>query len=260
MLDNRVLLLSYGRTGSTYYCNSFNNYQKNIDNNYFPVMPEPYVYIKKDWSGYHQFVSKYNLNIDKMVNLDTNEISKSFLVSFKNDKFILKYFTGYIQSVTQNKINNNIVFNRCLKTNTKIHVLYRKNILDVIVSYIIAATTNIWQQNKNNFKNIDYNKLEIKEKIIDEIVNKALSEINSFLDAFKISVDMKLISKVLTYEDNILTNLFDYSSYSPSEHIKQTSNNNKNLIIKRYPVILDKLSSKLKLLNINVTNNFEMVL
>lgn len=250
---SKILLLSHHRSGSTLYVESVNSRLKKESPQFFPCISEVY---SEEWKIRREYMKYFNLPPKKFEEMDVDTLTSSFLQTFRLENFILKYFPYSIKTFCSEFLTMEYLMQRCIDDNIEVHFLYRKNLLQCAISYLISRYTNIWHNNSDHNIQIDYHNIRLQEGFIDENLRFLFNEINLCHEYYYKFSKSNLINVMLTYEDNILTRDFAYSQDSPDNFKKLNDERKKEIILSNNPKILEYLERYVQEHGLNCTEEF----
>ena len=252
-MSNKILLLGHMRSGSTQYYDSFNLYHQS-NPNYIKCMGE--VYSSPYNESYYKFFNHYNLDKEKIANKNPEEMLKAFIYAMKNNTFMIKYFPylmkGHIPVVT-----TKMVIKQCKKYDVQVHFLYRKNLLDMLISLIVSLSTNIYHNNNINPVKIKFEEIKINNDILNQIILEGIEQIKITFDEYKIFNNANMIDKIMTYEDDIVTGNYLYAS-EKFKHRRMNSSKSKEIILYNHPNIKKLINEYCNKYNLVINNNYEI--
>lgn len=245
----KILLLSHHRSGSTFYVESINSMYKKKFPQFFPCISEVY---SEEWKIRPEYMKHFNLFANKFESMDCNTLSASFLHAFRLENFIIKYFPYSIKNFCSETLTQEYIMQKCIDNGVEVHFLYRKNLLQCAVSYLISKYTNIWHNIQNHNVVIDYHKIFFEEKFIDDSLNILFNEIDLCHKYHNEFLKLNLIKKKLTYEDDILSKNFT----STNCYKKLNNDKDKEIIISNNPKILEYINKYIKENKFNCAEEF----
>lgn len=250
---SKILLLSHQRAGTAIYCNAFNNFHSMVNPKFIPCISEVYTdeYIKRK-----KFIKNFNLNENKIKNKNSAELTKTFLYTFKLKNFIIKYFPLAIEQFCSKELTLDFIHNLCLNGGVNIYFLYRKNILDSIISLLISNYTNIWHIDSIRKIQINYNDIKFSKDFLKTNIYYGLKEIELCHSYYLILKTENILSNIITYEDNILKKNFEFANSLPPYYEKLNSDENKEIVLRNNPLIISYMKRYLSVININCSDNF----
>lgn len=139
-MHNKILLLSYPRTGTTFLIDLFNMYVEKRQPEYFTILPHELLNIYH-WQHYVEepelsdFFTQYNTSPEKLSERD--EIRRVLFETLKQDNLIIKYFPWM-----DNIVSIDEILDACPEI--KIVVMYREDIYETIVSHALSIANNIY--------------------------------------------------------------------------------------------------------------------
>lgn len=241
------------RSGSTQYYDAFNLHHAS-DPNYIKCMGEVYAIPYNE--SYYKFFNYYNLNIEKIANKDAGEMLKAFIYAMKNNKFMIKYFPHLMKLHIPN-ITTRSVIKQCKKYNVEVHFLYRKNILDVLISYIASFETGVYHNNNINPIKIKFENIKVDNDRLSQHVDNLCEQIRVLYNEYKLFNEVNMIHKVMTYEDNIVTGDYVYA-LDKYKHRRMNSNTSKNIILSNHLNLKNLLIEYCSKYNLIIDNNFNI--
>ena len=236
-MNNNILVLSSGRTGSSFFCHIlyrdieyvrefFGGSVGHVCNVHLPILQQYYENrFAEGIFGYNKLLktlSSYSLKeVDYMLNHTSTVISNTIDMNcFKNYKkfknntdFLMKVFPAHINGHT-----NTIDLKELVSLYDKYIILYRKNFLRQYISYEKSHAINVWNYKPDKSINEKYRKFKIKWdlKIFVEFVQAREESWWHFYEAIK---DLPNPKAIIAYED------FAYKS-NPREYVQQVLNKN----------------------------------
>lgn len=250
---SKILLLSHHRSGSTLYVESVNSRLKKEFPQFFPCISEVY---SEEWKIRREYMEHFNLPPKKFEEMDVDMLTSSFLHTFRLENFIIKYFPYSIKRYCSEFLTMEYIMQRCIDDNVEVHFLYRKNLLQCAISYLISRHTNIWHNNRDHDIQIDYYSMRFQENFIDNNLQFLLSEVSLCHQYYYKFLESDLINVKLTYEDNISIRNFTYSQDFPNEFKKLNNEVKKEIVLSNNPKILEYLKKYTQEHGLNCTEEF----
>lgn len=238
MNRERILLLTAPRSGSTYICSMFNKYTQSARDNYV-VMPQEMLNYE-NWCNTKDKQLK-NSDFFKWLGKDYDELASSveamrtsFIKCMDQDNYIFKYFPIVMERV----IRFDEIIELCKHHNIKIVVLYRRNLLESIVSILLSHGNNVWNIQSDS-------ELEINPKKI----NQNLTHVDYVIRTYKKL--LKFVEQART--DYQIHNVLEYESlnYTVSDLDKIIDSRDKLIKISAPTKKLTSSEQKFKVLNDN---------
>lgn len=150
-MNNKILILSYPRTGSTFFTTLYNEYMSAAEPETYIKLPDELLNIHHwqldlDEPFLYEFFEKYNTSPEQLSSRD--EIRRVLFSILDNaDNFCLKYFPWMDEVVQLDEI-----IERCPELN--IVVLYRENVFETIASHAISIENKVYNLRKDDRTNI----------------------------------------------------------------------------------------------------------
>ena len=177
---HRIILLSGSRQGTHYICNLF------YDNLNVPDIAPEVLHIEQ-WNM-NPRSNRLNNTIDRfdLSTIDNIKEKMKFIVK-NSENFIVKYWIQYLLSVEEMKNLRN-------QTDAKFVFLYRENIVDTIISYIVISIHGYLDDPLYKIK-----KSQLKKIDIDKVIRFSLNMYKQMNDTYILFKDD--IDTIVKYED-----------------------------------------------------------
>lgn len=254
IMDDKILLITHSRSGSTYFTDLFNNVQKNKNPNFLPCIAEPHARIDlSDWSLH---IKKVMCSKNKLENGSIAELQKYVIKVLNLNSFILKYNIHHYNHI----IIHEKIIELCIKNNISVYFLYRKNLLDQCLSKIISKHTNIWNTNNKNYKKINYENIVFEDDILYEIILHNTYALYNSHFTNRLFRNSNINTTVYTYEDNVLSSNMPFPTLELN-HIphKLNSKQDSNIVLNNNPKIYEYLKQCCDKFNIEYDNEYNFV-
>lgn len=216
MNKERILLLTAPRSGSTYICSMFNKYIQSTRDNYV-VMPQEMLNYE-NWCKTKDKQLK-NTHFFEWLGKDYDELAgsvevmrSSFLKCTDQDNYIFKYFPIVMERV----VRFDEIIEICKHHNIKIVVLYRRSLLESIVSILLSHGNDVWNIPSDSDLKIDPKKIDQNLTHIDyvirtykkllEFVEQARTDyqIHSVLEYESLNYTVNDLDKILESRDKLI--------------------------------------------------------
>lgn len=261
MRKERILLLSAPRSGSTYVCSMFNAYMNNTLPDYVLLPQEMLNY--ENWrktkekqilnTGFFDFLGKDYDAISK----NRNTMRDAFIKCLDRDQYIFKYFPY----VMENLFKFEEMIEICKHWDIKIVGLYRRNLIDSIISILISNATGVWNLSIDDDGQQDTSKIDINQDHVDYMVKTYKRQ----LHFFKQLKDQNLLYNILEYEKlafNItdldkLLHSRDHNIIMPAKTKKLTTSQEKQKIFQNNEEVQKIIISSLEKFNMNMEIEFK---
>lgn len=251
-MSKKIFLFSMPRSGSTYTAASFINYYKKTIPNFNQVSSEFLnTNIWKNEKIYNNVINNVSIFLNQK-NIKSKDIyvkpdKQLFKLLCTHNSYIYKYFPFFNNIITTQEMID--ISNENKVTNI---FLYRKSIIDTIISHIYLAKSNKLVLWKDSDEILDISNFDIDLNKIDVVLNdyQGLYQIYQKLQSKKF--------KIFEYEKLTFDPKTDFHLKIESPTRKIVSVNIKENILKTIP-LFDIVSSKIKNYNIP-ENNLEFLI
>jgi hypothetical protein len=255
MTNDKFILFTTPRSGSSYICLLLQYYFATKKINYLSVNSE--IANKVQWQINDQDIINENIQVIKDLRLDYFKIDSTFMNTIflyyltRPESYIFKYF---VFDAVHTDVDEIIAVSE--KYNIKIICLYRKNILDFLLSRLI----------KENLLDKIYNRYEYTENniLIDHFIKEdVIHTYQLYLDIFNKFNEHSSIYKVISYEDiafepNIDIDLFYQNAKLENTVLskKEVDIDLKQTVLRQHPDLIDCLTDHLSKSNLPVVNDY----
>lgn len=249
----KIILLTHQRSGSTLMYNCFNNYHYSTSSSFLHVPGEIYTPEASNEGNYNKLYAKLNINRLKILQQEENEMGKLFLKILNLETFFIKYTPKRVDKY----FNYNSLISKINSRNINVDFLYRKNLLEGVISSLISRHEKKWQSSEILTSPIEYNNITFTLKELKSLIEDYVSEIFECYKTFNKLNSIGKINNIYEYEQHIQTNNFPYSSYKGNLQ-KMNTTSNKNVVLQNNPEILNIFSYYLNQYNIEVDSSFKL--
>lgn len=249
----KTILLSHRRSGSTLMYNCFNNYHLSISPSFLKVPGEINTPDASNAGNYDKLYAKLNINRLKILQQEENEMSRLFLKILNLETFFIKYFPKRIDKY----FSYNSLISKINSRNINVDFLYRKNLLEGLISDLISRHEKKWQSSKIKTSPIEYNNITFTPKKLHPLIEDHVSELFECYKTFNKLNSIGKINNIYEYEQHIQTNNFPYSSYKGNLK-KMNTTADKNIVLQNNPEISNIFSYYLNQYNIEVDSSFKL--
>lgn len=258
MYSDKIILVTLPRSGSTYLCKLIKQCfaLKNLD--FLQINPE--IANIDQWKSNSQQIIEENANVIRQLKLDSSSVDSSFVnrmflhYATQPKPFVLKYFPFDSYDISTEEL---IAVSK--RHRIRLVFLYRKNILDALVSQIVKY--NFGEIVAADADTVTASKIEFDRSILD---NNIISAYQLYQTIYNTVKDAQLVDSVVAYEDLAFDSKIDsaifytdlncLSSINITE--KSVSPRITEHVLTELPFLKSELTKSLQIANLPVTKDF----